>query len=867
MALYNNDSIYNSDHFDLSDWNISVPIDSTGGTTGTAISISPLSGYESQYFYDAPDGGMYFYAPVTGATTANSDGARSELRELNPNGSLAAWTVAQGGTMTATLAVNEVPTLLTGAQGKLMVGQIHAASGEMIRLYYDAGHIYFKDHLPTGHQDTYQLTDAAGNHPTAALGQVWSYEINVANGDLNVKVIINGDTYSSTTPIDPSFDTQTLYFKAGVYNGDAGFASTNLSQATGAGQVTFYGLDMSHTPGQGLNGLDAATQTGSSGNDHLNAHPTTGSYINGGAGDDVLTGHNANDTLIGGTGNDTVSGYGGHDTFIENKGDQGLYVADFSPSDASSSDKLVLEGYSATDIAGATLTEVGSDAVLKFANGDTVTLHNVQTTALNNGNLLVDNNGVETGFFGGTSPSPSPAPSPTPTPAPTPAPSPSPSPTPTSSDPYDTAPHASLTVTGTTGNDTLNADSKTGTSIDGLGGNDTISGHDGNDVITGGDGSDLVHGYWGNDWINGGTGDDKLYGDNGNDTLIGGTGNDTVTGGTGHDVFVENHGDQGMYITDFTPNDVNNGDQAVLVGYSAADLASATLTEVGSDAVLKFADGDTVTFHNVQTSALTNSNLLADVGGVLEGYFTAHSAGSTGSTGSTVSTGTTVPTDPTGATSSTGSTGTTGTTGTWDDHYLDQPATTLTVNGTSSNDTLNANHDTGTAVYGGAGNDNISGHDGNDALLGQDGNDVIHGYWGNDWIDGGTGADTLYGDNGDDTLIGGAGADTLTGGAGADVFAFHAADLGTGVDRITDFSVSQGDKIDISDILHGHYDPAANALADFVQMTASGGNTILSVDLGGTATPGAWQQVAVISGVTGLDEANLVATGHLIVSQ
>src|SRR2546425_3299313 len=104
MPLYNNDLIYNSDHFDLTKWRLAIPVDSTGGTSGTAVTINNLTGYESQYFYDAADGAMVFDAAVDGATTSGSQYARCELREMNGN-LPAAWNLAEGGTMTATLKI------------------------------------------------------------------------------------------------------------------------------------------------------------------------------------------------------------------------------------------------------------------------------------------------------------------------------------------------------------------------------------------------------------------------------------------------------------------------------------------------------------------------------------------------------------------------------------------------------------------------------------------------------------------------------------------------------------------------------------------------------------------------------------------
>ncbi|MEB3350153.1 MAG: calcium-binding protein, partial [Cyanobacteriota bacterium] len=59
-------------------------------------------------------------------------------------------------------------------------------------------------------------------------------------------------------------------------------------------------------------------------------------------------------------------------------------------------------------------------------------------------------------------------------------------------------------------------------------------------------------------------------------------------------------------------------------------------------------------------------------------------------------------------------------------------------------------------------------------------------------------ADRLIGNSGNDSLNGGGGNDTLTGGAGADVFRFDSAVDGSGnVDRITDFSLAQNDRIQL----------------------------------------------------------------------
>lgn len=91
-------------------------------------------------------------------------------------------------------------------------------------------------------------------------------------------------------------------------------------------------------------------------------------------------------------------------------------------------------------------------------------------------------------------------------------------------------------------------------------------------------------------------------------------------------------------------------------------------------------------------------------------------------------------------------------------------------------------------------NDRIDGDNGADDIQARPGDDTVMGYGGDDAIRGGRGNDVIDGGDGDDWLSGGRGNDTLTGGRGADVFQGF-ADCGD--DLITDFSLDEGDRIEL----------------------------------------------------------------------
>ena len=149
----------------------------------------------------------------------------------------------------------------------------------------------------------------------------------------------------------------------------------------------------------------------------------------------------------------------------------------------------------------------------------------------------------------------------------------------------------------------------------------------------------------------------------------------------------------------------------------------------------------------------------------------------------------------------------------------------------------------------------FNGRAGNDIFSGGKLGDTLSGAAGNDLLSGHGGVDTILGGDGDDTLIGGNGADHLTGGAGADMFVFGAASEAQG-DRIADFSVADGDKIDLRGFGGQHLieGPDFGHNAGEVRLTGTS-RTVIEGDVDGD---GVADFSLILVGATGLDGTSLL---------
>jgi Ca2+-binding RTX toxin-like protein len=124
------------------------------------------------------------------------------------------------------------------------------------------------------------------------------------------------------------------------------------------------------------------------------------------------------------------------------------------------------------------------------------------------------------------------------------------------------------------------------------------------------------------------------------------------------------------------------------------------------------------------------------------------------------------------------------------------------ISGGAAFDDINGNAGADTC-HGNAGDDWVVGGKGDDVLFGDAGDDIVWGNLGADTLSGGDGNDQVRGGQGDDSLSGGdgndfisgdRGNDTESGGAGADIFHTFS---GAGVDRVLDFHLSEGDRVQV----------------------------------------------------------------------
>ena len=293
------------DNFDLSDWALDTPdsddgiiVDAAGNIFGSGDTFSArtqdfhfvagaLFPGSEPFFFTGSDGAMVFKSTVFGARTSqNTSFVRSELREMLragdgniPTQGVTAnnWALdhqplnedigARGGTLTATLSVDQVTSTGSASQvGRVIIGQIHASGDEPLRLYYrklpgnTKGGIYVAHEIRDSNDILFDLVGSLADDAAdpiedgIAPGELFSYEIINVGSTLDV-IIRRGDSDGDIigeltidmltanvggTSSGYEREDEWMYFKAGAYS------QNNTGWANDFDQVRFYRLENSH---------------------------------------------------------------------------------------------------------------------------------------------------------------------------------------------------------------------------------------------------------------------------------------------------------------------------------------------------------------------------------------------------------------------------------------------------------------------------------------------------------------------------------------------------------------------------------------------------------------------------------------------
>ena len=373
------------------------------------------------------------------------------------------------------------------------------------------------------------------------------------DGDDEITLSDDGDTANNTSRISSNGSSETVDFRHPT-------GSITVRAGGGNDSVTASDLDPTTSPALKLEGGEGNdTLSGNSGDELLNGQAGN-DVLSGNAGDDSLLGGAGRDTLDGGDGNDRLRTQGSNDILL---GSSGSDTLDGGPG----TDRLLVN-----DDANMTLT----DSQLMI-DSETQTLDRVNQASLSGGPGA---NALDVaGFTGPTTLSGAAG-----------------ADTLTGStapgvitllqevvDDDQTLTDSTLTtgggdtdtltnidrarLVGGAGNNTLNVSAFSGpTTLRGAAGNDTLTGSEQTDLILGGTGGDQIEGRGGDDDVRAGAGDDTVDGGQGNDSiraaggndsLIGNDGDDTLNGASGRDTLQGGNGNDAL--SGLVGDDVLNG--------------------------------------------------------------------------------------------------------------------------------------------------------------------------------------------------------------------------------------------------------------------------------------------------------------------
>jgi poly(beta-D-mannuronate) lyase len=213
---------------DYTAWYLTLP---TGERQGRPDRVFPpalaaLNG--NPYFQRARDS-VTFTAPTRGIHTQGSKYCRSELRELDKTGQLAAWSMGDGARHT--LSLEQAVTMLPPEKPGVVVAQIHDGSDEVIAVWLS------KRRLEVVHD----ATDFGVLDNDYALGSRYSLRVDV-DGDGQVKVSYSPENGQEKTVVCKGVQPRKgrCFFKAGAY------VQSNEEGKEARARVKIYRATLSH---------------------------------------------------------------------------------------------------------------------------------------------------------------------------------------------------------------------------------------------------------------------------------------------------------------------------------------------------------------------------------------------------------------------------------------------------------------------------------------------------------------------------------------------------------------------------------------------------------------------------------------------
>ncbi len=267
--------------FDLTRWNLLLPVDKTNGLNTNNLALTITTGWlnsgfkylnptnwKQQYFYLSNGNQMVFEAPWNGARSSTNGGPRSELRGTKADGSEDNWKPYDATTGIGTNILQASCAVDAVTNSKVIIGQIHAKTPPYpsgaddgvpaITLYFDSRvsppaiklAVYWN---PSGAQGTNTKSDFTYSLVSGvqvndridyqlkligtSAGAVTNYAMVSVNG---------GTTFTNTVSMTSGgysgwgATNVTLYFKAGCYYPD--------NPGSGTAKVTFSSLTATHQP-------------------------------------------------------------------------------------------------------------------------------------------------------------------------------------------------------------------------------------------------------------------------------------------------------------------------------------------------------------------------------------------------------------------------------------------------------------------------------------------------------------------------------------------------------------------------------------------------------------------------------------------